>query len=516
MCSIPDHRARTGTPHDVTSDPDPSRPHGPGFTGFGPATVASTVRSHVALSAARLLSATDVTCLTDDECLGVFDDLEAVQRSLDAIGAMVVSEIDGRDLCDTRYGISTRVWFERRHGRSRGTIGRQASAGRKLRRDLPQIAHALARGEITGERAMYVVSKLNVRNTDALAAAQQGLLALSASEPSFAQFCVLVNDLARFADADGSDEPSAATNSARVHRVNDEVAVSATYVDADGESFEQLVEAAANALWRRWRRDCDANPDLDMPTRTQIRAEALLELVRRGAAADPTNARPTVTELSLVVDADRVDELNPILAGVMDGTGRHVDPAHRHHFDDHGRFCCGHGDRVAVPVTSPDGRRVTVSALQWELLVCNASVSEVLLDALGMPVAVRDRLRHPSAAMRRGLVVRDGGCAFPGCDHPPAWCDAHHVIEWAADGRTVIVNLVLLCRRHHGVVHRTGWSVALNTDRGDGDGFFTITTPSGLTMTTQHRPRPPSPSGAAPPGSPPSGPPPTGRSPAPA
>ncbi len=245
MCSIPDHRARTGTPHDVTSDPDPSRPHGPGFTGFGPATVASTVRSHVALSAARLLSATDVTCLTDDECLGVFDDLEAVQRSLDAIGAMVVSEIDGRDLCDTRYGISTRVWFERRHGRSRGTIGRQASAGRKLRRDLPQIAHALARGEITGERAMYVVSKLNVRNTDALAAAQQGLLALSESEPSFAQFCVLVNDLARFADADGSDEPSAATNSARVHRVNDEVAVSATYVDADGESFEQLVEAAA-------------------------------------------------------------------------------------------------------------------------------------------------------------------------------------------------------------------------------------------------------------------------------
>ena len=127
------------------------------------------------------------------------------------------------------------------------------------------------------------------------------------------------------------------------------------------------------------------------------------------------------------------------------------------------------------------------------MLVCNASVSEVLLDAMGMPIAVRDRLRHPTAAMRRGLVVRDGGCAFPGCDHPPEWCDAHHVVHWADDGRTVMVNLVLLCRRHHGVVHRDGWSVSPNDDRAEGDGFFTITTPSGLTMETQHRHRSPVP-----------------------
>lgn len=501
MCSIHEPSADT-TPAATVATESPSgtnrpQPHGPGFTGFGPAEVTSTARSLDTLSAARTLAATDVTALTDDECLGVFDDLEIIQRSLDAIGAMVVTEIDSRDLCDVRYGTSVRIWFERRHGRSRSTVGRQASNGRRLRRDLPQIAAALARGEITGERAMYVASKLNDRNTDALTAAQQGLLALSASEPSFAQFCVLVTDLARFADADGAEEPEPATSSARIHRVEDELAVSATYVDTDGESFEQLVEAATNTLWRKWRSDCDDNPDLEMPTRTQIRAEALLELVRRGSAANPSATRPTVTELSLVVDADRVDELDPILAGVLDGTGRYTDPEHRPHFDHDGHLCCGHGDRITVPVTSPDGRRLTVSARQWELLVCNSSVSEVLLDALGMPIAVRDRLRQPSRAMRRGLVARDGGCAFPGCDYPPEWCDAHHVIEWADEGRTVMVNLVLLCRRHHGVVHRTGWSVSLNDDRdrsdGDGrggeEGFFTITTSSGLKLLTQHRTR---------------------------
>ncbi len=29
-------------------------------------------------------------------------------------------------------------------------------------------------------------------------------------------------------------------------------------------------------------------------------------------------------------------------------------------------------------------------------------------------------------AIRRALVGRDRGCAWPGCDRPPGWCDAHH------------------------------------------------------------------------------------------
>ncbi|MEI2697886.1 MAG: hypothetical protein V9E94_05930, partial [Microthrixaceae bacterium] len=58
--------------------------------------------------------------------------------------------------------------------------------------------------------------------------------------------------------------------------------------------------------------------------------------------------------------------------------------------------------------------------------------------------------------------------------------------------------LVLLCRRHHGIIHRTGWHITPtphdhHPGPGDSpnDGLFTITTARGLTMTTHHRPRPP-------------------------
>ena len=92
--------------------------------------------------------------------------------------------------------------------------------------------------------------------------------------------------------------------------------------------------------------------------------------------------------------------------------------------------------------------------------------------------------------MRTALVARDGGCVFPGCDAPASWCDAHHVIEYSRAGRTVIINLALLCRRHHGIVHRAGWGMERSSDPGADGGFFTITTASGLQMQTQHRSRP--------------------------
>jgi hypothetical protein len=70
-----------------------------------------------------------------------------------------------------------------------------------------------------------------------------------------------------------------------------------------------------------------------------------------------------------------------------------------------------------------------------------------------------------SPALRRALAVRDGGCAFPGCDRPYAWCDAHHVRHWAHGGETALSNLVLLCRPHHRSMHARGFGVAMSDGR---------------------------------------------------
>ncbi len=143
-----------------------------------------------------------------------------------------------------------------------------------------------------------------------------------------------------------------------------------------------------------------------MPSRDELRAQAIVEVFRRGRAADPSTARATVTEMNCVLDADHVDELDPILVAVLD-------PAHGHTGD-----CLDGGHRrgrrtgvdgsIGAPVTRTGSRQVWFTPSHWELLVCNADISEVLLDRLGEPIAVRNRVRFPNRAMRRTLDADHG------------------------------------------------------------------------------------------------------------
>jgi hypothetical protein len=93
-------------------------------------------------------------------------------------------------------------------------------------------------------------------------------------------------------------------------------------------------------------------------------------------------------------------------------------------------------------------------------VACDAVVSRVLTGGRSQPLEAGRSTRVVPASMRRALVVRDGGCAFPVCDRPPSWCDAHHVRHWADGGPTDLDNLALLCRRHHRMIH-AGFSVEM-------------------------------------------------------
>jgi hypothetical protein len=88
----------------------------------------------------------------------------------------------------------------------------------------------------------------------------------------------------------------------------------------------------------------------------------------------------------------------------------------------------------------------------------------VITDGASQPLDVGRRTRTIPPAIRTALVVRDRGCAFPGCDRPPSWTDAHHREHWADGGPTSLDNLVLLCRTHHRAVHEGGWQLIHDPD----------------------------------------------------
>jgi hypothetical protein len=122
----------------------------------------------------------------------------------------------------------------------------------------------------------------------------------------------------------------------------------------------------------------------------------------------------------------------------------------------------GLGGAVLGGAVLDTGERVSAEAVRR--LACDAQILPVVLGGAGQPLDVGRSRRLYLGPVRRALVVRDRGCAFPFCDRPARWCDAHHIVSWYDGGVTSVANGVLLCRRHHRLIHGGEWTVRLGTD----------------------------------------------------
>ena len=90
---------------------------------------------------------------------------------------------------------------------------------------------------------------------------------------------------------------------------------------------------------------------------------------------------------------------------------------------------------------------------QARRLACDAAVTAVVTDGAQVLAQGRAR-RYATRAQRRALLMRDGGCARPGCEETRVErLHAHHLRSWLSGGRTDVSNLVLLCDVDHGLVH---------------------------------------------------------------
>ncbi len=115
-----------------------------------------------------------------------------------------------------------------------------------------------------------------------------------------------------------------------------------------------------------------------------------------------------------------------------------------------------HVDRSALA----DGRgRSGLPIESVRRLCCDGDTVVIVEDENGEPLNVGRKTRTVPTAIKRALWSRDRGCVFPGCSHS-RFVDAHHIQHWSAGGETSLANLLLLCTRHHRLVHEGGFSIA--------------------------------------------------------
>jgi hypothetical protein len=105
-----------------------------------------------------------------------------------------------------------------------------------------------------------------------------------------------------------------------------------------------------------------------------------------------------------------------------------------------------------------------ISAKTVERLACDCGITRVLLDSESVVIDVGRSKRMISAPAMRALKARDGGCRWPGCDRPPKWTQGHHIAFWARGGDSNLTNQILLCHRHHWMVHEGNWQLVKQED----------------------------------------------------
>ncbi|MGH2654419.1 MAG: DUF222 domain-containing protein [Actinomycetota bacterium] len=264
--------------------------------------------------------------------------------------------------------------------------------------------------------------------------------------------------------------------------------------DADHEAFRSseasLVEAArihsmqdvrrVAAYWRQAaEREAAMGGEEKLRERRRLHASVtFMGMVRVDGDLDPETGETLLTALRAVLDAEsrsggpddgrtpaqrRADALGEVCRQWLDLGERPTVAGERPHVtvtvDE--EALTGGGGRVseldhAGPVDPALARRVA----------CDGSIRRVVMAGRSEPLDVGRRTPVVSPALRRAVIVRDRGCRFPGCDRPHSWCDAHHVVHWADGGPTALANLVLLCRRHHRMVHgRGGFRLELEDGR---------------------------------------------------
>jgi hypothetical protein len=315
--------------------------------------------------------------------------------------------------------LSCAHWLHWRTGIDLGAAREKVRVAKALAR-LPLLSGALQRGEISYAKARALTRVATPDN--------ETRLLVVAYEGTAAQVERLARAWRRCDSIEEARDRELAHLSRSVTTYVDEdgmVVLRARLTPELGAVVQRALEAASERLYQESRHGAAPESICEEVTPAQRRADALALLAE--SALDNDLGRGTTADRYQVV--------------------MHVEgPA-------------GGPDQHAVLELADGG--IHVSAETSRRLSCDASMVVMREGIDGSVLAVGRKTRTIPTAIRRALDARDGRCCFPGCT--ARHCDAHHVEHWAEGGATALDNLVLVCRRHHRLVHEGGWEVELTS-----------------------------------------------------
>ncbi|MGC4855331.1 DUF222 domain-containing protein [Micromonospora sp. DT4] len=382
-------------------------------------------RGAVAASAAA-----PVWALAEHDLVAALDAAHRLEQQLAAVKLALVRELDGRGTAQAQGASSTAVWLRDRLRLTVPAARRLVEFASTLDVGAPEVRQALADGDVTLEQARVVADTVDT------------VRASAGTEVAGRAVGVLV-------DWAGQFDPTLLRKLAT--RILDHVAP---------EIADAAAKAALDAEARRATRD--RHLTLSELTDGRLRLSGTLDAETAGllrTAIDPLTA-PSGQDDQRSPGQRRHDALADLCRLAL-RTGE---------LPEHG------GDPAQLVVTTSfDGlvRQLGAGTLDAGLaltaetvrrLACDAAILPTVLGGTSQTLDVGRQRRLVTGPLRRALVLRDRGCAFPGCDRPPRWCDSHHIRHWADGGDTSLHNAVLRCGHHHRHIHQGEWAIRLGAD----------------------------------------------------
>ena len=368
--------------------------------------------------------------LSDNELSDELVRLWAAEQAVAAGRLRVVREIDGRGIAGRHGATSAAVWLRDRLRVSLRSARQMLSLALALDGPCEATGAALSDGVVNEAQAGVIadaVTDLAEYGPAVQAKAEQVLLhpdcvALEPASLKVAAGQVLEHVAPELAEEKQRKDLEAADRRAardRSFTLSPDGAGRVRLSGWLGHEAAAIIGAAIDPL-------CAPAGKHDDRTATQRRADALTEIARLALATGelPENG------------GDR-----PQLVLTM----RHDDLLAR----------IGHGMLDTGLVLSPQTVR---------RIACQANIIPAVLDTTGQVLDLGRQRRLFTGPIRRALILRDGGCIFPGCDRPPRWCDGHHILSWLLGGPTRLSNAVLLCGHHHRLIHHSEWEVRIAAD----------------------------------------------------